>query len=226
MLCGNLPAIPQLPHLGIPSQPLLQCHFVKNGNLCSTWSFPNSLKQLHKNQARTEQAGTLSLPYIPWEALLRSQRQRTAWFELHSWTQVTHDFLKAHFPTEQPWAPAYCKWQQVFQCQRNQISLETWGIQGDSGVVLPLPSLLSVDAHSTALRAMTAKPSWSCGQCFIKTRNVWSQFQTTGCILNPLPSIWSCRGKSCSIVSKVFLTIKQDLGSIWLPSPLPISWEQ
>lgn len=130
VLCGNLPGIPQLPHPGIPSQPLLQC---------STWSFPNSLKQLHKKQARTEQAGTLSLPYTPLEALLRSQRQRTAWFEQHSWTQVTHDFSKAHFPTELPWTPAYCKWQQVFQCQRNRISLETCGIQGDSGQCFVFP---------------------------------------------------------------------------------------
>lgn len=50
MFCGSLPAIPQLPHLGTPSQLLLQCHALKNGNLCSTWSFPNFLKQLHTNK--------------------------------------------------------------------------------------------------------------------------------------------------------------------------------
>lgn len=69
--------------------PLLQCHALKNGNLGSSWSSPNSLKQLHTKQGRTEQAGALSLPYMPWEALLWSQRQRTAWFEQHSGTQGT-----------------------------------------------------------------------------------------------------------------------------------------
>lgn len=245
MLCENLPAPHSshtLEHLPSHSYSVMLWK-TETSNVSSFWSSPNwrmqfwilkngnleecapplgVLKKLHTKQGRTEQAGTLT----PHEKLcwgLKSREQPG----LNSTAEA-----KWHKTSGKLSSPKIChKLQPTVKGSRYSSAKEirfAWkpGNPGRLGGNASSSLLLSVFVHGTVMRAMTAKPSCSCGQCFMKTRNVWSQFQTMGCILNSLTSIWSCRWKSWSLVSRVFLTIKQDLGSIWLPSPILISWEQ